>query len=87
MPRDATRTFTGSGYIGGKKVMEFAGVACKERFEKEKYTKCLYCKEKERCEKILSGDIPNGRKKIINYKRNCTVVTWGAKENERERTY
>lgn len=51
--RDTTRIIKGELYIDGKKAGHIEGVCCEEKHDREKYTKCMNCKEKEKCTEIL----------------------------------
>ena len=53
MRKEITKTFAGEVYIDGKKVGRLEGVACEERYERERYVKCLNCNEKERCNRVM----------------------------------
>ena len=51
--RDTTRIIKGELYIDGKKAGHIEGVRCEEKHNREKDTKCMNCKEKEKCTEIL----------------------------------
>lgn len=50
-----TKIITGGIYIDGEEVATFQTVTCQEKHDREKYTKCMNCKEKELCTKILEN--------------------------------
>lgn len=57
-----SKIIEGKVYLSGKPFGEFRSVTCGKRSNREEYTECLNCKEKEKCAEIMNN-IRKGRKK------------------------